>query len=352
MPSVEALVESWEGETTLIHRDPTTGAHIIIAVHSSRLGTPSGGTRMKHYASLAEAVHDAHNLARGMTHKLALAGLQRGGGKGVIALPTAFDPAARPGLLRRYGALLKQLGGFFETGPDVGTSDRDMDVIAETGAPHVFCRTVEAGGSCDTGPATALGVFYGIQAACERAFGAPALKGRIVLVQGAGSVGRPLIGHLTTAGATVLVSDVDEQALAAVLREGIERIDPEAVFDTDCDIFAPCALGGALNRETIPRLRCRAVAGGANNQLATPDDAERLRARGILYAPDFAINIGGAMVAVLMEREGHSRAAAEARLESIGDTLRRIFQVADEEGVSTEAAARRIVERRLAGSRV
>ncbi len=263
-------------------------------------------------------------------------------------LPTEFDAAERNALLRRYGAFIKRLGGLFETGPDVGTTDRDMDVIAETGTPHVFCRTVENGGSGDTGPATALGVFYGMQAVCKHLYGYPSLQGRRVLIQGAGRVGRPLINHLEHAGAEILFSDVDAELSAAIEASTTARLIPvEEVFETECDIFSPCAMGGILNAETIPKLKCRAVAGGANNQLGTPDDAERMQARNILYAPDYSINIGGAMVATLMELEGQSRAVAEQRVQSVADTLQHILQMAEVNDITTEKAAQQIAAERL-----
>lgn len=348
MTTIQSLLQQWDGESTVIRHDRPSGAFIIIAIHSSHLGIPSGGTRMKMYPDLAQALQDAHRLAQGMTLKFAVAGMKRGGGKAVIALPPDFDPGGRPNLLRRYGALIKSLNGAFETGPDVGTAAEDMDLIAETGAPHVFCRTPANGGSGDTGPATALGVFHGMHAVCERLFGDPALAGRRVLLQGVGSVGRALIDLLREAEAEVLFNDIDRGVVDA-LRDvpGIRFVPAEAVYETPCDIFAPCALGGVLNQDTIPKLRCRAVAGGANNQLAEPADARRLHARGILYAPDYAINIGGAMVAVSMELDGLSRAEAEERVKSVRGTLLHIFEVAGQEGCTSEEAARRIAEARL-----
>ena len=303
---------------------------------------------MKTYPDLVKAVQDAHNLSAGMTFKFAVADLNRGGGKAVIALPAEFNAAGRNALLRRYGAFLKRMRGLFETGPDVGTTDRDMDVIAETGAPHVFCRTVKNGGSGDTGPATALGVFYGIQAVSKHLYDSPSLQGRRVLVQGAGSVGRPLIDLLERAGAEILFSDVDAELSAAIETTTSARFIPlEEVFETECDIFSPCAMGGVLSAEIIPKLKCQAVAGGANNQLATPEDAERLQARNILYAPDYAINIGGALVATLMGLEGKSRTAAEQRVQSVADTLQHILQVAEANNFTTEKAAQQIAADRL-----
>jgi leucine dehydrogenase len=347
---LESLIRQWDGESVVVRQDRETGAWIFIAVHSSLLGPATGGTRMRCYPRVADALEDALHLAAAMTYKYAVVGFPRGGGKAVICLPEGFDPAARPGLLRRYGSFLRQLGGLFSTGPDVGTSPADMDVIGETGAPYVFARTPARGGAGGSGPATALGVFVALQAAAERALGSPSLAGRRVLVQGAGSVGGALIERLVAAGAEVVWSDVDPAALER-FRDGLGLpfVSPESVYDTPCDLFSPCALGGVLNEATIPRLRCRAVAGAANNQLATSEDAERLRARGILYAPDFVVSLGGSVAITGIEAMGWSRERAEEEVGRIGDTLRKVFARAEAEGITTDEAARRIARDRLAG---
>lgn len=347
---MESLIRQWDGESVVVRHDRETGAWIFLAIHSSVLGPAAGGTRMRVYPNLDDALRDALRLAEAMTCKFAVSGLPQGGGKAVIALPPGFDPAARPGLLRRYGTLLRQLGGFFSTGPDVGTSPEDMDVIAETGAPHVFACTPAKGGAGGSGPATALGVFAALEAAAERVFGNLSLAGRRVLVQGAGSVGGALIERLAGAGAEVLLSDVDPVA-AQRFRDafGVALVPPESVYGTPCDLFSPCALGGVLDEATIPRLRCRAIAGAANNQLATPEDAERLRARGILYAPDFVASLGGALAVTGIEALGWSpeRADEEVR-RRIVDTLREVFARAEAQDVTTEEAARRIARERIA----
>lgn len=347
---MESLIRQWEGESVVVRHDRETGAWIFIAIHSSVLGPAAGGTRMRVYPEVDDALRDALRLGEAMTCKFAVAGLPQGGGKAVIALPPDFDPSARSGLLRRYGALLRQLGGAFSTGPDVGTSPEDMDVIAETGAPHVFARTPAKGGAGGSGPATALGVFAALGAAAERVFGDPSLAGRRVLVQGAGSVGGALIERLVEAGAEVSFSDVDPEALRRFKDElGLPLVPPESVYDAPCDLFSPCALGGVLHEATIPRLRCRAIAGAANNQLATPEDAERLRARGILYAPDFVASLGGALAITGIEARGWSKERADEEVRGrIVDTLREIFTRAEAEGVTPEEAARRMARERIA----
>jgi len=346
---MESLLREWDGETVIVRYDRSTGAWIFIAIHSTRLGPAAGGTRMKSYPDVQAALQDALRLAAGMTYKFAVPGIPWGGGKAVIAIPPDFDSQSRPVLLRRYGALVHQLGGLFSTGPDVGTSSADMDIIAETGAPYVFARTPAAGGAGSSGPFTALGVFTGIQVACQHLFGGASLKGRRVLVQGTGSVGRPLIEHLRAAGAEVVFSEVDEGAIRRFRGElGLEFVPAETVYTTECDIFAPCALGGVLNANTIPQLKCRAVAGGANNQLASPKDAESLRARGILYAPDYVINVGGAMAILGLETLGWKQDQAEKEVtESVQRALGQIFELAATEDITTEAAGRRIAEERL-----
>lgn len=348
-PTVESLLGAWDGETVIVRHDKATRAWIFIAIHSTRLGPADGGTRMKAYPDLPAALQDALRLSEGMTYKFAVAGIRRGGAKAVIALPPGFDPQERPALLRRYGTLIRQLGGLYHTGPDVGTSSADMDIIAETGAPYVDGCTLAAGGAGDTGPITGLGVFAGIQVVCERLFGDPSLHGRRVLVQGMGQVGGTLVGHLRAAGAEVLFSEINE---AAVRRfrddQGLTFVPGGSAYQTECDIFSPCALGGVLNATTIPQLRCRAVAGGANNQLGTLEDAERLHTRGILYAPDYVINVGGAMGSIGMEAMGWSYERAEREVvEGVRRALRRVFDAAEAEGITPEAAARRLAEERL-----
>jgi leucine dehydrogenase len=347
--AMEALLKEWDGETVIIRYDQPTGAWILIAIHSTRLGPATGGTRMKTYPDVRAALQDAFRLAQGMTYKFATPGLPLGGGKAVIAIPPDFEPESRPALLRRYGSLVRQLGGLFSTGPDVGTSSADMDIIADTGAPYIFARTPEAGGAGSPGPFTALGVFTGIQIACEYALGRANVKGLRVLVQGAGSVGGAVIQHLRMADAEVLFSEVDQAAICRFRDElGLEYVTPDAVFETECDVFVPCALGGVLNADTIRQLQCKAVAGGANNQLAAPEDAERLRVRGILYAPDFVINVGGALGITGMETHGWTQSRAEKEVtEAVQSALRQVFDLATTEGITTDSAALRIAEERL-----
>ena len=343
--------EEWDGEALHERTDAETGATILIALHSSRLGPASGGTRMKTYPDLEAARRDARRLSEGMTYKWAAAGFPRGGGKAVLAVPPGLAPEARDGLLRRYGAFVQELGGRFWTGADVGTSARDMDVISETGAPYIFSRTPAHGGAGDSSGWTAIGVEAGLRTTCARLFGDPSLSGRKIVVQGAGSVGGALIERLLAAGADVAFSDVEPRSVRKWRDEGgLRYVEPDRVIDTPCDVFSPCALGGVLDATTIPRLRARAVAGAANNQLAEHADAERLRAREILYAPDFVINAGGAVGITGQESLGWSAEKAREEVLRIGDTLARVYDLAEKAGITTDAAARRIAEERLTSS--
>ncbi len=346
---IEQLLKDWDGETVVVRYDRPTGAWIFIAIHSTQLGPATGGTRLKSYTSPEAAISDVLKLAAGMTYKFAVPGFPRGGGKAVIAIPDDFDPQSRTDLRRRYGKLIQQLGGLFYTGPDVGTSSTDMDIIAETGAPYIHSRTPSAGGAGSSGPATAMGVFTGIQVVCEQLFGDASLEGRRVLVQGVGDVGESLIEHLRAAGAEVLFSEVDEKLIRRFRDElGFQFVPAKAVYSTECDIFSPCALGGVFNGDTVSQLRCRAIAGGANNQLAGPEDAERLRTRGILYAPDYVINVGGAMAITGIEALGWSREEAMRQVvTSIQGGLRQVFELAEKEGITTEGAALRVAEEHL-----
>ena len=347
---LDRIIESWDGEQVLVRYDAPTGSWILICMHSHRLGPSGGGTRMKVYGSPAEALVDGTRLAAGMTEKFAVAGFPFGGGKAILAVPRIFEGEERAGLLRRYGEAIESLAGNFFTGCDMNITPADLDVIAEV-SPRVFGRPVESGGSGEPGPATAKGVFHGIRASLAHAFGSAALEGRTVLVQGVGSVGSRLAELLTDAGARVLVTDVaEERARGLAERLGAEVVAPSNALETECDVYAPCATGGTLSAETIPRLRCRIVAGSANNQLAEPADADRLAERGILYAPDFVINAGGVFYNGGIEALGWDEAKVERALEGIGDTLREIYERSEAEGISTGRAAEELADGRLAAA--
>jgi leucine dehydrogenase len=347
---LDVLLESWNGEELIVQRDQETGAWIFIAIHSTRLGPAAGGTRMKSYPGMTAALQDALRLSEGMTYKFAVPNLPFGGGKAVIAVPSDIDLSDRRGLLLRYGEMVDQLAGRFRTGPDVGTTPADMDIISETAGSNVFSRTAAAGGAGDPGPFTALGVLSGMEAACEHVYGDPMLAGRKILVQGSGDVGSALIDLLAEADARVLFSEIDPDLVALNRDErGLTFVPPEGALDAECDVLAPCALGGVLSAETIPRLRCQIVAGSANNQLAVPSDADRLRTAGVLYAPDYVINVGGAMAIPGIESMGWTVQHARNQVRSyVRTTLLEIFENAERSGSSTAAAASALAERHLA----
>lgn len=344
---LEDLVRAWDGEEVVLRYDRDGDAWMFVCIHSTKRGPAGGGTRMKVYPSPADGLADAMRLAGAMTLKMAATDIPFGGAKAVIAVPELPQGHERRRILLRFGELAASLGGNFQTGPDVNTTIADMDVIAER-HEHVFCRSVELGGSGDPGPFTARGVFHGIRAGLAHVFGTPELAGRSVLVQGVGDVGARLAEQLAAAGARVVASDVDAaRAEELAERIGAELVEPEAALERECDVYAPCALGATLNASSIPSLRCRIVAGCANNQLSEREDATRLREAGILYAPDYVINAGGVIYAWGTESLGWDAAMVEARLAGIGDSLAEIFRRADADGVTTEDAADRLARSRL-----
>ena len=342
----EDLLRQWDGEHAVVRHDAATGTWIFVCIHSTKLGPAMGGTRLQTYAAPGDALEDGLRLAAGMTRKLAVLGLPCGGGKAVLAVPEVPQGEERRRLLERYGNLIESLGGSYVTGPDVNTGEADMDVIGER-TDHVFCRSLGNGGSGDPSVHTALGVFHGIRATLAHTFGADDPAGRTVLVQGTGSVGAKLTRLLLDAGAIVLVSDVDDDRARAT---GGTPVDPDNALKLECDVYAPCALGATLNADSIPRLRCRVVAGGANNQLATPEDGERLRAAGIVYAPDYVINGGGALHGIGLESLGWDAERLAREVAGIGDTLSGIYREADAAGITTSDAAERLAAERLARS--
>jgi leucine dehydrogenase len=329
-------------EQIIALRDEKADLNGFIAIHDTTLGPAIGGCRMWNYADKASALTDALRLSAGMTAKNALAGLDYGGGKAVIIGDPRKDKT--PDLFRALGRAIETLGGRYITGEDVGVTTADMDFTAQT-TDHV--RGTSTSGVGDPSPYTALGVFHGILAAVLHRFGATGLAGLTVSLQGLGSVGYRLAERLHRAGARLIVSDINQDAVTRAVRAfGAMTVDPDKAHAMDADIFAPCALGGGLNAETIPEIRAAIVAGAANNQLAGETDADRLHRRGILYAPDFAINAGG-VIAITLGLPGVPERPIVEKTEAIGATLSAIFARAKAENRATAHIADQLAEERI-----
>jgi valine dehydrogenase (NAD+) len=340
-----ALSQASHEQVVFCHDGPT-GLRAIIAIYSTALGPSLGGTRFYPYPTTDAAIADVLNLSKAMAYKNALAGLDLGGGKAVII----GDPAVikSEALLRAYGRFVQSLNGRYITACDIGTYCQDMDIIARE-CSYVTGRTEPHGGAGDSSVLTALGVFQGMRAAAEHAWGSPSLEGRVVAVEGVGKVGGHLVGHLISDGAKVTVFDVSDLAVQRIrtLYPGVDAVTSRAeLIAGEIDVYAPCALGGAIDDDTVSALGARIVCGGANNQLAHPGVDKLLEDHGILYAPDYVVNAGG-VIQVADELEGFNFERARARAEQIFATTKRILALAGQEGVPPAAAADRMAERRM-----
>ena len=330
-------------EQVVFCQDQATGLKAIIAIYSTALGPALGGTRFYPYASESDALDDVLALSKGMAYKNSLAGLDLGGGKAVII----GDPATikTEALLRAYGRFVQSLGGRYITACDVGTYVADMDVVARE-TRFVTGRSADDGGAGDSSVLTAFGVFQGMRACADHRWGSPDLSGRRVGVHGVGKVGHYLVEHLVEVGARVVISDVSRTAIERV-RAAHPQVDvAESLVAEPLDIYAPCALGGALDDETVPRLRAEIVCGAANNQLAHADIDKVLEDRGILYAPDYLVNAGG-VIQVSDELHGFDFARARRKATGIFDITKAVFALAGSEGVPPATAADRLAERRI-----
>ena len=337
--------ENYNHEQLVFCRRDEVGLKAIIAVHDTTLGPALGGCRFYNYASEADALRDVLRLSRGMTYKAACAGLNLGGGKAVIIGNPRADKSE--GLMRAFGQFVDSLGGRYITAEDSGTSVADMDLIRQE-TDHVCGVSKFAGGSGDPSPVTAWGVFHGIRASVDEVYGSPDLEGRTVAVQGVGNVGMHLVRYLHEVGAKTVITDVDNERLEQCADEyGSEIVGLEAIYDADAEVFAPCALGAILNETTIPRLKAKVVAGGANNQLDDPAvHGKMLQDRGITYAPDYVINAGG-LINVYAEIKHMPREKALRDAESIFHTLKRIFSLAKERGITEAQASNLVAEERI-----
>ncbi len=333
-------------ERVLICSNPDVGLKAIIAVHSTVLGPGLGGCRMWNYSSDEEALTDVLRLSRGMTYKAAAAGLNLGGGKAVIIGDSKADKSEA--LFRAFGRYIDSLGGLYITAEDVGTDMEDMELIL-TETKWVTGVAPAHGGSGDPSPVTAFGTLQGLMAAVKWKFDEPDLDGRSVAVQGLGSVGGHLAGYLLERGAKVFGCDIDHEAIDEAEAKGVEIVSPDEIFDVDCDVFAPCAMGAILNDDTIPRLRCSIIAGAANNQLQDEDrHAEMLDARNILYAPDFVINAGGLINVYNELLGGYNQERALRMTRGIYLNTSRVFEIAERDSITSADAAERVAEERIA----
>ena len=342
------LLMAQEHESVAFFSDGAANLKAIIAIHSTRLGPALGGVRMRPYETEEAALLDALRLSRGMTYKAAVTGLNLGGGKAVIIGNPTRDKSEA--LFRSFGRAVESLGGRYITAEDVGTEVQDMAQIRlETS--HVVGTSEEAGGSGDPSPVTALGVLAGIKTCVDVVFGSPDLKGCRVAIQGVGKVGYRLAELLHRQGVEPFLCDVvSERAAAAAMAFHGHEVKEQDFFALPLDVLSPCALGGILNDEAIPRIRARIIAGAANNQLQDElRHSQALSSRGILYAPDFVINAGG-LINVYSEIEKTPKGLALQRTEAIGETLRRVLTMAQVEGISTYETACRLAEERLAAA--
>ena len=335
-------------EQLVMCSDPASGLKAVIAIHDTTLGPACGGTRIWPYTSEEEALQDALRLSRAMTYKSATAGLNMGGGKGVIiADPNSQKTEA---MLRAYGRFVDTLGGRYLTTTDVGSTGRDLEFVSQE-TDYVVGLPLSLGGSGDTSIMTGLGVYMGMKACARETWGSDSLRGKKVAMQGFGKVAYYTARHLMEEDAQVVVTDVFEGALSKAREIGIKVVSPDEIYDVRCDIFSPCALGGVLNGDTIPRLTCQVVAGGANNQLLSDADGEDLHRRGILYAPDYLVNAGGIINVSAEVGMPYNADLAREKTERIYEIMERVIHTSKREEIPTFMAADRLAEDRLAAVR-
>lgn len=331
-------------EQVMFCNNTDVGLKAIIAIHDTTLGPALGGLRMWPYASEQEAMNDVLRLSRGMTYKAAVSGLNLGGGKAVIIGDPRKDKSEA--LFRAFGKFIDTLNGRYITAEDVGIDVNDMEFIFQETNNVVGVHQVH-GGSGDPSPFTAYGTVQGIRAALQHRFGDEDVGKYSFAVQGAGHVGFQLVSLLRQEGAKVFVTDIDQESIDACVALGAEAVGTDEIYDVEADVFSPCALGAVINENTLPRLKCQIVAGAANNQLATEESGDELERRGILYAPDYAVNAGGLMN-VSIEFEGYNKERAYRMTRTIYYNLGRIFQIAKRDSIPTWKASDRMAEERIA----
>jgi len=337
-------MEEYDYEELVFFQDRATKLQAIVAIHNTVLGPALGGCRFWQFTSERAAIDDVLRLARGMTYKASVAGLNLGGGKSVI-IGNPKTHKTEP-LLRAFGRFINTLRGRYIVAEDVGTSTDDMMIIHKE-TKHVVGLDERHGGSGDPSPVTAYGVLHGIKACTKEVFKTKGLSGLTVAIQGAGHVGYHLARHLSKEGVRIIVTDIYKKKAQQVVDEfGAEYVKPEKIYSVKCDIFSPCALGGILDDRNIRALKCKIVAGSANNQLKSDQYCGKLEARGILYAPDYVINAGG-LINVADEMKGYNHSRALHKAARIYKAVTRVIKIAKEEKIPTCAAADRMAERRI-----
>jgi len=344
-------IEKYEYEELVFCHDKNAGLKAVIGIHDTTLGPAGGGTRRWVYGNEWDAIEDVMRLARGMTYKYAGAGLNLGGGKAVIMVED-YDEKSEA-MYRSLGRFVNSLNGRFFTGEDVGTDALDLEYIGmET--PYVVGIPDPRTGKTEPSPKTAFGVSQGIKACVEEVFDDKSLKSKTVAIQGTGNVGRYLIEELKREGARLVVADINKKKLKDILErhKDLDSVEPEEIYSVDCDIFAPCALGAILNDETIPTLKCKIVAGAANNQLKDSEHGDLLHEKGILYAPDYIVNAGGAVDdADTWEKGGYNTERAKKKVARVHDNVKKVIAIAKRDGIPTYRAADVMVEERIKNMR-
>ena len=335
-------------EQLAVYSDPGVGLKAIIAIHDTTLGPACGGTRIWPYETEAAAIIDVLRLSRAMTYKSAAADLPLGGGKAVIIADSHTQKTEA--LLRAFGRFVDTLGGRYLTTTDVGSTGHDLEYIRQE-TRHVVGLPISAGGSGDTSIMTGLGVYMGIKACAKGVWGSDSLTGKKIAMQGFGKVSFNTAHHLLKEGAQLVATDVFPESMDRARSMGIEVVEPKGIFDVECDVFSPNALGGVINSDTIPRLTCRIVAGGANNQLLCAADGKELHRRGILYAPDYVINAGGIINVEAEIGSPYNPERARVKTERIYDIMTRVIEVSRRQGIPTAEAADHIAEARIGSVR-
>jgi len=347
MKLIESMGQSGHEQLT-VYSDLGVGLKAIIAIHDTTLGPACGGTRIWPYETEEAAIIDVLRLSRAMTYKSAAADLPLGGGKAVIIADSHTQKTEA--MLRAFGRFVDTLGGRYLTTTDVGSTGHDLEYMRQE-TKHVMGLPVSAGGSGDTSVMTGLGVYTGIKACAKEVWGNDSLTGKKIAMQGFGKVSFNTAHHLIKEGAHLVVTDVFPETLDRARGMGLAVVEPKQIYDVDCDIFSPNALGGVINPDTIPRLTCQIIAGGANNQLLSPADGEELHRRGILYAPDYVINAGGIINVEAEIGAPYNSERAREKTERIYDIMSRVIEVSKRQEITTSQAADHIAEERIASVR-